>query len=55
MGLAPGCLGTSVVAEAATLVWVAPAVAVAAAAALPTVGVTAEAAFALAGLRPGMR
>jgi len=55
MGLAPGCLGIVVVAEQGTIARVAPAVALAAAASLPTVAVTAEAAFALAGLRRGMR
>ena len=55
MGLAPGCLGSSALADADTLVSLAPGVALAAAAALPTVVVTAEAAFALAALRPGQR
>ncbi len=55
MGWAPGCLGTAVVAEQGTAARVAPAVSLAAAASLPTVAVTAEAAFALAGLQRGMR
>ena len=55
MGLATGCLATAVVAERGTAARVAPAVALAAAASLPTVAVTAEAAFALTGLRRGMR
>ena len=55
MGLASGCLGTSVVANRAAVARVAPGLALAAAAALPTVVVTAQAAFALAGVRRGMR
>ena len=55
MGLAAGCIGSSVLAEVAVLARLAPGVTTAAAAALPTVVVTAEAAFALAGLRRGMR
>ena len=55
MGLAPGCLGSSALANAGTLVRLAPSVALAAASALPTVVLTAEAAFALAGLRQGQR
>ena len=55
MGLAPGCLGSAVVAERGTLARVAPAVVLAAAASLPTVAMTAQAAFTLASLRRGMR
>ena len=55
MGLAPGCLGTTVVPERDTLARVPPAVALAAAASLPTAAATAEAALALAGLRRGIR
>ncbi len=55
MGLTPGCLGSSALAEAGTLTRLAPGVALAAAAALPTVAITAEAAFALAGFRRGQR
>ena len=55
MGLASGCLGSSALAEAGMLTRLAPGVDAAAAAALPTVVITAEAAFTLAGLQFGQR